>query len=72
MDKAVIGDAPTLKLVERILAILDREADGVRRQQVIEILLAGHCIRMGSQYEATLVLDGMSKHAMQMIAQTFR
>lgn len=65
--KTQIGDPETLALVERLAKILMAEPDGVRRQQAIEILMAGHCSRMASPREATIVLDAMAKHAMQIM-----
>jgi hypothetical protein len=48
---------------------LTSEPDPVRQQQCIEMLMAGHAMRMSNQAEGRFVIDSMSKHAKQLLAQ---
>lgn len=43
------------------------EADPVRQQQLIELLAANHCLRMGPS--APMVAAGICKHVRQLIEQ---
>jgi hypothetical protein len=56
-------------LLERLSEVLDSEPDVVRKQIAIELLLAQHAMRMGSIASANVVIDGMCKHARQMMEE---
>lgn len=55
-------------LVDRLLPIIDAEPDAVARQMAIELVMVRFASARGS-HGARLVIDGMSKHAKQMLEQ---
>ena len=66
---AVLG-LELLPLIEPIVKILDDEADTVRRQQAIEMLVVRHASLFGrNTRERVYIAESMHKHIMQIIAQ---
>lgn len=55
----------------RLVELLYSEADPVRRQQLIELLILHHAKGMGNRADALTVADGINKHAKQLIDQQF-
>jgi hypothetical protein len=56
-----------LALADRMLDILKDATDVVQRQQAVEILMAGHALRIVGPREPIIVIDGMAKHAKQLV-----
>ena len=55
-------------VISEFIAMLDRHEPLVQ-QQIIELLLAAHAFRMPDHEWANLVIDGIHKHARQIVAQ---
>jgi hypothetical protein len=62
-----IDSAPDLHELRSCLIRI--ESDPVRQQQLIEMLTANHCLRMGSTSGALTVAAGIYKHVRQLIEQ---
>jgi hypothetical protein len=61
-----------VKLADRMVEILSEATSAVARQQVIEILMVGHAVRMTGPREPAIVIDGMAKHAKQLMEAMVR
>ena len=62
----------TTKLLPDIQAVmdaLDNCVDGVRCQQVLEMVVTQHCIRAGGTDKADFIADSFHKHIKQLLRQ---
>ena len=55
-------------VIGEFVAKLDQH-DPLMQQQIIELLLSTHAFRMDSHERANIVIDGVCKHARQIVAQ---
>jgi len=55
-------------VISEFVAKLDQH-DPLMQQQIIELLLSAHAFRMPSHEKANFVIDGVCKHARQIVAQ---
>lgn len=62
-------DVDLLPLVASLTLVLEGEPSVVRQQQAIELLIVQRALRMGSIEHARMVVDGVHKHARQILAQ---
>jgi hypothetical protein len=46
--------------------------DPISRQQLIELLVTEHCVRMGNEADAMIVAGAINKHVKQLIPEYFR
>lgn len=58
-----------MPLVEALTAVLEGEPNVVRQQQALELLIVQRALRMGNKRHARVVVDGVHKHARQILAQ---
>ena len=56
-----------IALADRLIEVTKGETSALCRQQAIEIMMAAHAIRMTGPREPVIVIDGMAKHAKQLI-----
>lgn len=54
-------------LADGMLEILALATTAVMRQQAIEVMMAGHALRMKGPREHAMTIDGMAKHAKQIV-----
>jgi hypothetical protein len=54
---------------DALIVVLHREKDPVRQQQLIELLTARHCHRVGEIAAALFVADSINKHVRSIIKQ---
>ena len=62
-------DVDLLPLVEELFAVLLTEPKVVRQQQVLELLIVKQAMRIGNTAQAGIVVDGIHKHARQLLGQ---
>lgn len=61
-----IGTREQLEAYNKVMKVLNREAKApVLQQQVIELIVANFCLRMGGDW--LVVADGINKHVKQII-----
>ena len=63
--KVEIGTDEQFAMMERLQDILNETPNVLQQHVIIELLMASHALRM--EVKADMVLDGMNKHAKQMI-----
>jgi len=62
-------DVDLMPLVEKMFALLLTEPNVIRQQQTLELLLVKQALRIGSAAQANIVVDGVYKHAKQLLQQ---
>ena len=62
-------DVDLLPLVEKLFDLLLTEPNVIRQQQTLELLLVKQAMRIGNAQHANIVIDGIHKHAKQLLQQ---
>ncbi len=60
-----------LPTLERLIAALNEEPDGVIQQKAIEMLVVQHAARAGDRDTALYIIEHLAKHARQLTTQAF-
>jgi hypothetical protein len=71
MSKTILGLEHAELATKLINTLRENESDGVKQQVAIELLVVSHAIRMGDKAAAIVIADGVHKHVLQLIEQTF-